>query len=218
MADPLPNRYGVLADAAGEHDGIESAQRARQRTQLPADAVNEQIHREFRSRFVGSKQGAHVAGNAGDAEQARLLIEQLFDGTGIHLQLVHQIEDDPRVQVAAAGAHRQSVHGGEAHGAGHALAVVDRAHAGAVAQMQHHGASRRRAGVNLRQDGGDVFIGQAVEAVAPHAPLRDFGRQGEHLGHLRLAAMESGVETGHLQQLRLIGQQQPNRLEVVGLV
>ena len=52
------------------------------------------------------------------------------------LQLVHQVEDYARVERAAARAHRQSVRGGEAHRARDAGAAGDRAHAGAVAQMQ----------------------------------------------------------------------------------
>ena len=54
---------------------------------------------------------------------------------------------------------------------------------------------------NSRQHAGDVLVGQAVEAVAPHATLGDRRRQREGLRHLRLRAMEGGVEAGDLRQV-----------------
>ena len=56
-------------------------------------------------------------------------------------------------------------------------------------------------GIELRQHAGDVLVGQAVEAVAPHAALGDRRRQREGLRHLGLGAMEGGVEAGDLRQV-----------------
>ncbi len=45
---------------------------------------------------------------------------------------------------------------------------------------------------------GDVFIRQAVEAVAPHAFLVQRVGDGEAIGHRGMAAMKRGVEACHL--------------------
>ena len=119
---------------------------------------------------------------------------------------------------AAARAHRQPVDRREAHRAGHAAAGGQRAHAGAVAQVQHHGAPLRGRRVELRQHRGDVLVGQAVEAVAAHAGVVQLPGQREHLRQLGLRAVERGVEAGHLRQLRLALEQQPDRRQVVRLV
>ena len=123
---------------------------------------------------MGREQRAHVAGDAGYSEQTRLLVEQLFDRSRIQLQFVHQIQDHTRIQTAAACAHRQSVHGGEGHRAGDASASVNSTHAGAVAQVQNHRAASGCARVDLREDGSDVLVGEAMETITAYAPLRDF--------------------------------------------
>ena len=76
----------------------------------------------------------------------------------------------------------------------------------------------RGGGVVAGQGLGDVLVGQAVEAVAAHAAVGDRARQGEGLRHLRLGAMERGVEAGHLGQLGCALHQRPDRGEVVRLV
>ena len=47
-----------------------------------------------------------------------------------------------------------------------------------------------------------IFIGQAVEAIAPYAGLRELARQRELLRQGRLALMEGGVEAGDLRDMR----------------
>ena len=64
----------------------------------------------------------------------------------------------------------------------------------------------------------DVFVGQAMKAVALHASRAEVARQRDHFGDSRLPAMEAGVEAGHLGDIR---QQLRNRLDgadVVGLM
>ena len=56
-------------------------------------------------------------------------------------------------------------------------------------------------GANLRQDGSDVFVRQAVKAVSLHAGLANFARQRNELGHRRLSTMETGIEAGHLRHV-----------------
>jgi hypothetical protein len=208
----------MLADARSEHEGVDPAGGGRQRTELAPYAVDEQLDCEPGAGVVAPKQGSHVARQAGHAKQPRLLVDQRFDGSRIHAQLVHQVKDDAGIEIAAARPHRQPVHRGEAHGAGHAAAIHHRAHAAAVSKVRNHGAPRAGLGIELRQHGGDVLVRQAMEAIAPHAKIGDRGRQGESLRRLGLHAMECGVETGDLRQLRAKLRDDLDRLEVVGLV
>ena len=57
---------------------------------------------------------------------------------------------------------------------------------------------------DLRRDraqlAGDVFVGEAVEAVAPHALVVIGARQRERVGDEGMAAVEGGVEAGDLRR------------------
>jgi hypothetical protein len=92
------------------------------------------------------------------------------------------------------------------------------AHRGAVAQVGDDHAAARRAGPMLRQHFGDVLVGQAVEAVAAHALGGDGARQGEQLRDFGLAAVEGGVEAGHLRHAGQRGAERVDAGQVVRLV
>ena len=93
-----------------------------------------------------------------------------------------------------------------------------RAHAGAVAQMgDDHPAVRTRAKM-IRQDAGDVVVGQAVESVADDAFVGQSARQGEQFGQPVLAAVKAGVETGDLLQSGLPFRDSADRGKIVRLV
>ncbi len=79
-------------------------------------------------------------------------------------------------------------------------------------------ASGAVSGEVLRQHFGNIFVGQAVEAVAAHALRSDGAGQGEELGDFRLAAMEGSVEAGHLRHAGQRGGQCVDAGQVVGLV
>ena len=88
---------------------------------------------------------------------------------------------------------------------------------GAVAEVGDDDAPFGLAGV-LRQDARDVFVGEAVEAVALDAFRRQRARKGKGLGDGRVAAVEGGVEAGDLAD---VGQQpgdDADAVEVVRLV
>ena len=96
------------------------------------------------------------------------MIQQVAYRRRRHALLLYQVENDARIEVAAAAAHRQAIECGEAHGRCDAFAPVHRAHAGAAAEMgDDHatiGCCRTK---DVRKDAGDVFIGKAMKPVAP---------------------------------------------------
>ena len=132
----------VLADAAREHERIQPAERGGERAQLAPDAIAIEVDREPGPRIARGQERAHVARNAGHAEQARLVVEQLLDGARVHSALVHEVEQHAGVDRAAARAHRQPVEGGETHRARDARAGLERAHARAVAEVADDGLAR----------------------------------------------------------------------------
>src|SRR5271169_296253 len=68
IAYACPYLGGVLADAAGEDDSVETVKCGRKRTDLPSDPVNEQIDRVLCRRKIARQQSAHVARKTGNAE------------------------------------------------------------------------------------------------------------------------------------------------------
>ena len=78
----------------------------------------------------------------------------------------------------------------------------------AVGDLGRDGRQRRR----------DVFIRESVEAVALHAGVTNFLRQRHEFRHGRLAAMEAGVEAGHLRHAGQLVPHGFDRGQVVGLM
>src|ERR1035437_8089546 len=96
------------------------------------------------------------------------MIQQVAYRRRRHTFLLYQVENDARVEVAAAASHWQAIECGEAHGRCDALAPVHRAHAGAAAEMgDHHATISFRRTKDIRKNAGDVFIGKAMKPVPP---------------------------------------------------
>src|SRR5262249_13659756 len=64
----------------------------------------------------------------------------------------------------------------------------------------------------------DIFIRQAVKAVAPDAFVVERTGQRKAVRELRVAAMEGRVEAGDLRQVGMALAQYPDRREIAGLV
>ena len=79
---------------------------------------------------------------------------------------------------------------------------MDRAQAGAVAQVRDHDALAGVGGCDLAQPAADIFVRKAVEAVALDAGFAELARQRKRLRDGRLRAMEGRVEAGDLFDVR----------------
>ena len=84
--------------------------------------------------------------------------------------------------------------------------------------MRHHELAAGALGRDPGQHGDDVFVRQAVEAVAADAPGRELARQRKFLRQRRLAAVEGGIEAGDLPHLGRGGADRPNDGDLVRLV
>ena len=160
LTHAAPNFGGVLADARGEDQRVQPAEGGGERSQLPADSIDKQGDGIGRVRVGARQQGPHVIANAGNAEQPRGMIQQVAYRLRRHTFFLDQVENDARIEVAAAAAHWQAIECGEAHGRCHTLASVHRTHAGAAAEMgDHHATIRFCRTKDIRKNAGDVFIG-----------------------------------------------------------
>ena len=196
-------RGAVLADAGGEHDRVEPAERRRERAELAPDPVDEEIDRGLRRAGRCSPRASACRSRCPTRRAARTAGRCSFSIARASMpQLVHQVEHHAGIEAAAARAHRQAVDRGEAHRARDALARLRsrtcwRRCRDAARPSCPRAARASYCGSTLR----DVLVGQAVEAVAPHAALGDRLRQRERLRDRRLRAVERGVEARDLRQL-----------------
>src|SRR3546814_3711902 len=67
----------ALTDAGGEHDGVKAAEHGCELRCLLGHAVAEHLHCLGRLRTVARQEVAHVGADAREAEQARLVVQQL---------------------------------------------------------------------------------------------------------------------------------------------
>ena len=123
------------------------------------------------------------------------------------LDLVHrempesgQIGDDPGVEVSAAAAHDQASGWRQSHARVDTASTNDGCEAGAIPEMcKHHASVGGRSARDPFEFTEQVGVGEAVKAVA--AKARRLGhRQGT--ADSREIAMERGIETDHLRNVR----------------
>src|SRR5687768_9460474 len=97
-----------------------------------------------------------------------------------------------RIERTGSRSHAEAIQSGEAECAIDAFPCSHGAHACATSEVSNDDAAACNLGSDLRQDGSDVFIGQAVKAVSLHAGFANFARQRNELGYRRLSTMEAG--------------------------
>ena len=161
---------------------------------------------------------AQIEGQAADAEQAGMFVEQVFNGGRVHAAMLHQIEQHTWVDAAAACAHHQTVECGKAGGDIHAAPALHRAQARPIAQMRHDHPAGEQGGFGGLQQMRDMIERQAVKPRAPHALRGDLPRQGKLRGEMGQGGVEAGVEAGYLWQFRANGRDRTDRGEVVRLM
>ena len=199
LCNGLTGGLGILADACGEHDSVNAVHCGNIRACDLCDPVVEHIECELSALVAlcgGIVKITEVGGNAGYAENAGLLVEDIEHLIYADTVLVHDKLDNTCVEIAAASAHRQTYQRSEAHGCVNTLAAVDCGDRAAVAHV---------AGDDLKLlDGlahqlcaaaGDIAVARAVEAVAADAVvLIILIRNSVHEGLAGHGLMESGVE------------------------
>ena len=216
--DSRTKRRGVLADARREDERVEAAKRRRERASEERNPVDEIVDRKGRARIAACFKLSHVIADAGQAFEPAIVVEQALRLLRAHALLLNEVEHNARIDLAGAGAHRQSIERRKAHRALDALPVLQRAHGGAAAQMGHDDPFLRNVRRNLRQARRDVFVREAVEAVAADALGMEMLRDRVVVGDGGVLAMEGRVEARDLGQPRLVQHDRPDRSQIVRLV
>ena len=91
----------------------------------------------------GLMQAPHVAAEARNRQQTRLVINQLGELCDIKLHLAHQVQQHAGVKIASACAHDRAAGGCQAHAGINRLSAFDGSHARAIAQVSDHDAIRQ---------------------------------------------------------------------------
>ena len=206
VADLGADDVVMLADAAGEDQSVHAAHGGDVAAHQLLDLVSQHIDGQLGAAVALTGclfHVAHIAGNTRDAQQARLLVQDLIQLVAGDIQGVLQVVDHRGVQVAAAGAHHQAGQRGHAHGGIHHAALVHSGDGRAVAQVA---GDQLQAVDGLLQVLGslvaDVLVAGAVEAVAADAvPGVVLVGDGVHIGLRGHGAVEGGIKDSHLGHL-----------------
>ncbi len=195
--DPRTDLRRALPDPRGEDDAVEPAEDGRQRPGLADDPIDEIINGQARGGRVGGQQVAHVVADARKALEAAFVVEEAFE-TGAIPALFHEIKQHAGIELPRPRPHGETIERREGHGAVDAPARLQRTHRGAVAEMGHDHPACRQSGRDRCEGAGDIFVGDAVKAIAAHPLLIEGLRDGEMIGDRGMAAVEGGVEAGDL--------------------
>ena len=120
------------------------------------------------------------------------MIKQVLQALAAH-PLSHEKQQHASIDAAAARTHRQPVERGEGHGSVDAYAVAHGAEARAAAKMRDHDPAVCQVRRATRQFPSDIFIGQAMEAVAPDASRHAMPAAGRSGWPHRRGRCESAV-------------------------
>ena len=139
----------VFADPRGEDDGVEATERRRQRAEFAARTIDEHVECQRRGGLRRSQAGraCRWTCRTGRAAPTRGRAASRFRA-GRASARPSGTARRPGSTRSATRAHRQAVDRGEAHRRRDAVAVPQRAHARAVAEMEHDRPPGRGAGVD----------------------------------------------------------------------
>ena len=135
----------MLAHAAREDERVEAAEGGRHRRDRRPEAMDVDVDRQPGVVVVAREDGAHV-GVAGQAADAALAVEPLFEGVGVD-PVTQQPQHEPGIDAARARGHDEALHRREAHRRVDADAVAHGGQRRAGAEMAAHdprGAAARR--------------------------------------------------------------------------
>jgi hypothetical protein len=134
---PRAHLGSVLADAAGEHERLETVERGRHGSDPGAQPVEVDVEREHGRRLLplgGRDHRPHVGG-AREAEEPRSVLERLGELALGHPGALEQPQDQPGVDTPGPRRHHQALERREAHRGVDAAAVAHGGQRGARAEV-----------------------------------------------------------------------------------
>ena len=188
----------VLADACGEHEGVDTAHGGSEHSGEEHDPVDEIFQSQLGARIRAREQLPHVVTDPRQALEPAVIVEKALNCFRAHSFFAQQIKHNAGVELTWPRTHGQAVERREAHGAFDALALDEGAHGGAATEMRNNDAALGNFGRDLAEPPRDVLVGKAVKSVAAHPLLIEGLGDRIAVGHLGMASMKSGVEAGNL--------------------
>ena len=140
-------------------------------------------------------QTAHVAVDARKPQEAGAVIDQFFEHSGGEFLLAHEIYEDPRIEIAAAGSHDHPAGGRQSHASIDRLANFDGRDACAIAEVSDD----KAVGQILRELANDRFTRKTVKSVALDSVRPQFLGDRKNPGDRWQIGVKGGVETGDLR-------------------
>lgn len=194
----------VLPDAGGEDDGIDVAEDHRVSADVLDDAIDEDVHGADAGGIVFGDavfDDAAVIGDAGEAEEAGLFVDEVVKLVGVHAFGAAEIGEDGGVDVAAARAHAEAFERRESHRGVDGFAALDGRDRGAAAEVAADDVHVLDvAAQEVREAVRDELMGRAVRAVTADVVFRvEFVGNRIEIGVFGDCLMERRVEDGDVR-------------------
>jgi hypothetical protein len=100
--------------------------------------MNVRIDGVVRRRAIAIQQNFHVGRGPGHPQQPALAIQHMAQCIDRHAAFLQQIQQNPGIDAAGAGAHHQAIEGGETHRSRDAVPAVHRAQTRSAAEMSRN--------------------------------------------------------------------------------
>jgi len=220
FADSSSGGSTVFANTGGEDDSVNAVHGSG----VAANGLSYPVVENVQSQSgtvvaVGSSvvEVTEVGGNAGDTQNAGLLVEDVQHLVDVEAILVHDELNSTGVQLTAAGAHGETYQGSEAHGGIDGLAAFDSADGAAVAHMagdelqlfdglaKHFSCTAGNIAVAGAMEAVTtdlvvvvVFVGDSIGVSLSGHGLMERGVENSNLGNVLAHNLGAGVDAGEV--------------------
>src|SRR5271168_14454 len=126
------------------------------------------------------------------------MVQQILKLVRAQLLISHEVEQNARIEIAGAGAHRDAARGREPHGCVDGPSVAQSAEAGSVSEVRENSSLRKPRAQPTHQR----LVGKAVETVASNSYVEIGLRNRQMRCQFRHGSMKSIVETGVVRRRR----------------
>src|SRR6185437_8050022 len=109
LTDAAADLRGVLSDAGRKYQAIDPAQSCSHSADLLCRAVDEVVDGQASVRFTAGLEISHIVAYSGDAEQARLLVQDSLDLLNREFEVLEKVENCARINRARPCTHAEAI-------------------------------------------------------------------------------------------------------------
>src|SRR5271170_1090342 len=126
------------------------------------------------------------------------MVQQILKLVGAQLPISHEVEENTRVEIARACAHRDAARRREPHGGVDGPSVAQSAEAGSIAEVREN----RSFGKPRAQPTHQRLVGEAVETIPSNSYIEVALGNRQMRCYFRHGSMKGVVETGVVRRRR----------------